>query len=457
VTANEHITRELATFACTATPPGDLRHLARRHVTDTIAVMVAGRVTDVGRIVAATVRDGSGGHGAGWQIGGPAAPIGSCAFVNAVSAHALDFDDDDPLLSVGHPSGPVVAGLLALAPSCRPAGATFMDSYLVGVETQLQLGRIINPSHYDRGWHATATLGALGAASAASRMLGLTPEMTCAALGIAAAGASGLRVNFGTMAKPIQVGNAAQVGVTAAMLASRGATAAQAVLDGPLGYPAVVSDPAADLLAEVLAGGPWLLATSGVAIKRYPCCSNTHTAIDGLLELRASHDGRPLEKIVCKVSPGTETIVPFHRPDTGLQGKFSFEHCLAVGWLAGEVGIGDFTDSRVNDPAVRAVAGQVEVVTDPAIARGPTGVSTRTVVELTLHGEPARVRDTEAPVGSPRRPMTDGQVRAKAADCLRELLTPDAAWDVLERIWALPEAADVGAELTALQPRIEVS
>lgn len=459
MTGGENLTRTVATFAHTAAPAAELAELARRHITDTIAVMVAGRTSSVARIAAGAVHDDSQGHGLGWQVGGASAPASSCALVNGISAHALDFDDDDPLLCVGHPSGPVLAALLALAPVCRPAGAALVESYLVGVETQLQLGRLLNPSHYDCGWHATATLGALGASVAVSRILGLPAERVGAALALAASGAGGLRVNFGTMAKPVQVGNAAQVGLTAALLARRGVTAASAVLDGPLGYPSMVSERRNDasVVAKALAaGGPWLLSTSGLAIKRYPCCSNTHTAIDGLAEIRADHwrGTGDLDEVVCRVSPGTETIVPYHRPDTGLQGKFSIEHCLAVCWLTGTARIADFTDKRVREPEVRAIAEKIRVVVDPAIERGPTGVSTRTIVEVLLRGLPRQSRDTGFPVGSPRRPMADDEIRAKAADCLGEAMPPAMVPEVLDRIWTLPEAPDIGAAIQSI-PRIE--
>jgi 2-methylcitrate dehydratase PrpD len=460
LTGEGNLTGRLAEFARTAKPGPELATLARRHITDTVAVMAAGRVSSVARLVAAAVGEDSPGGGPGWQVGGSSGPIAGSALVNGACAHALDFDDDDPLLCVGHPSGPVLAALLALAPLARPTGSALVDSYLVGVEVQLQLGKLVNPSHYDRGWHATATLGALGAAAAAARILDLSETQISSALALAASGAGGLRVNFGTMAKPIQVGNAAQVAVTAALLARRGATAAPAVLDGPLGYPAMVSCPHVDPLTLLPAGDPWLLETSGLAIKRYPCCSNTHTAIDGLLDLRAEHwsegtvASAELDEIICRVSPGTETIVPYHRPATGLQGKFSIEHCLAVGWLTGAARIADFTDDRVRDPEVRAVAGKVTVVVDPAIERGPTGVSTRTIVELAVRGRPRLAQDTDTPVGSPRRPMSDDKVREKATECLAEAMPPAAVPGALEVIWALPDAPDVAAAIQSL-PRIE--
>ena len=317
------ISERIAKFSCMPISdlPAELIEAVRSHIVDTFVVMVAGRCTSVGSIVASQVLEESGGCGPGWLVGSASgAPSASCAFANGVATHALDFDDDDPLLVIGHPSGPVLSALLAIAMSVRPSGRQIVESYLVGVEAQMQLGAEINPAHYDRGWHATATLGALGAAVASSRLLGLHVEETRCALGLAAAGANGLRANFGTMAKPIQVGNASRVGLDAALLAKRGVTAALDSLDGPLGYLAVACEELPGTPADFLDGQSWTFLNPGLAIKRYASCSNTHTAIDGILQLRAETEtvNADLDRIVCRVSPGTETNLIYHRPKTGL-------------------------------------------------------------------------------------------------------------------------------------------
>src|SRR5205814_8303104 len=118
-----------------------------------------------------------------------------------------------------------VAAGLAVGESGGASGRTLLDAYIVGFEIEGRLGRTMNPSHYGRGWHCTSTLGTIGAAAAASRLLGLDVDRTGHALAIAASEASGLKENFGTMVKPLHAGLAARNGVLAAQLARAGMTA----------------------------------------------------------------------------------------------------------------------------------------------------------------------------------------------------------------------------------------
>jgi 2-methylcitrate dehydratase PrpD len=130
-------------------------------------------------------------------------------------------------VSLAHPSAPLVAAALAAAETARSSGRALLDAYVVGFEIEARLGRAMNPRHYQRGWHCTATLGTIGAAAAASRLLGLDATAAGHAFAIAASEASGLKENFGTMVKPLHAGLAARNGVLAALLARAGMTASR--------------------------------------------------------------------------------------------------------------------------------------------------------------------------------------------------------------------------------------
>ena len=157
------------------------------------------------------------------------------ALSNGTAAHALDFDDTNFAL-LGHPSAPVLAASLAAGELALADGRAVLHAFLLGFEVETTLAEVVNPAHYERGWHATCTLGTLGAAAAAARLLGLDAEQTRTALAVAASQASALKENFGTMTKPFHAGHAARSGVLSALIAREGWTASAHAIEGPQGY-----------------------------------------------------------------------------------------------------------------------------------------------------------------------------------------------------------------------------
>jgi 2-methylcitrate dehydratase PrpD len=185
----------LADFVVAAAPSAAARVAAARAVLDTVGVTLAGASEPAARIVRRVVEpDGS---GPCTVLGtGLRASAGNAALANGTAAHALDYDDMC-FVSLAHPSAPLVAAALAAAEVAGASGRALLDAYIVGFEIEGRLGRAMNPRHYQRGWHCTSTLGTIGAAAAAARLLGLDRAAAGHALGIAASEASGLKENFG--------------------------------------------------------------------------------------------------------------------------------------------------------------------------------------------------------------------------------------------------------------------
>ena len=226
-------TRELAKRIAAVLPPdvGDAaRAGARNAVLDTLGVILAGRDDDCTRLAhrLAVSEDGApvarligttGRTSASWA-----------AFVNGTAGHALDYDDVD-FVMLGHPSVTLVPALIALAEERGIGGARVLEAYTVGFELLHVLGRAVNPRHYRRGFHATATLGSVGVAGACAYLLGLDEAQTRNALSLGASGSAGLVSNFGTMTKPFHAGQSARAGLVAAKLAEDGFTAAEDTLE----------------------------------------------------------------------------------------------------------------------------------------------------------------------------------------------------------------------------------
>src|SRR5438874_10038705 len=225
----------LVDFVVSAAPPDHARQAAARALVDTVGVMLAGASEPCARSVQDIVAQESSGRQC-TVLGTPQrASATGAALANGTAAHAHDYDDMC-FVSLAHPSAPLVAAGLAVAELAGATGRALLEAYVVGFEIEARLGRAMNPRHYQRGWHCTSTLGTMGAAAAASRLLGLQIVQTGHALAIAASEASGLKENFGSMVKPLHAGLAARNGVVAARLAASGMTASASAPDGPQGF-----------------------------------------------------------------------------------------------------------------------------------------------------------------------------------------------------------------------------
>jgi 2-methylcitrate dehydratase PrpD len=181
--------------------PEEALESAHRQYIDVIAVTLPGAVEPVTRRVLETVRDW--GSGPSTVIGHDcslAAPW--AALVNGTAAHALDFDDNfDP--AKAHATAVLAPTILALAEQEGASGRACLDAYIAGLQILGRVGQGVNPAHRNRGWHATATVGAIGAAAACARLMRLDAERSAFALSIATSMAAGFMSQFGTMTKPL--------------------------------------------------------------------------------------------------------------------------------------------------------------------------------------------------------------------------------------------------------------
>src|SRR5258706_8113016 len=254
------------------------------------------------------------------------------AFINGATAHVLDWDDClEPL--GGHPTAVVLPVILALTESGRFSTQEIFESYVAGVEAAAALGRCLNWTHYERGWHPTATLGIFGATIAAARILKLNFETTTRALAIAASLASGIKGNFGTAMKSVQVGLAASKGIMAAKLAAARVSANDGVFEGAHSFPSVFDGtPIVDWSPLQRIGEDWALLSPGLIFKLYPCCGSTHASIDAVLSMRSQFkiDWKRTREIEIGVHPRRLPHVNRPRPKTGLDGKFSLQYTAAV-------------------------------------------------------------------------------------------------------------------------------
>ena len=378
------------------------------------------------------------------------ASAGNAALANGTAAHALDYDDMC-FVSLAHPSAPLVAAALAAAELVGASGRELLDAYVVGFELEARLGRAMNPRHYQRGWHCTSTLGTIGAAAAASRLLGLDAGATGHALAIAASEASGLKENFGTMVKPLHAGLAARNGVVAALLARAGMTASGAAIAGPQGFLAAMDSeqPSLDAFIADL-GTRWEIVDTGITVKLYPSCAGTHPALDALLDLkrREGFGADEVETIEIGVDPIVPTILMYDRPSSGLEGKFSMPFCAAAAVVHGRVGIETFDTVQLRDPAIVAMQARVTMRVDSTLdASAPPLTQARVTVRL--RGGRVLTASANGARGYPERPASDEELATKFTSCATQTLSASQAAKALSALRDVESISDIGT-LTGL-------
>lgn len=375
------------------------------------------------------------------------------ALYNGTIAHALDYDDTNHP-AYAHPSAVIVPALLAVAPLCQATGAELITAYVAGFEVFGKLGRAMNKQHYKRGWHPTGTFGALAAAAAAGRLLRLDTDQMVMALGVAASSASGLRVNFGSMVKPLHAGQAARNGVLAALLAREGFEASDQAMEHPCGYLHVFNAGIGFDSAPLLSMGEPLeiLTEHGLALKPYPSCGATHPGIEAALQLHAELAGAPIRSVRAGVCEMAFAPLIHVMPDGPLEGKFSLHFCIAAALLDGVVDLSTFTDEKVADPAIRDLIPRIRMELDDKL-RDDSEFATVVTVE-TAAGE-RHERFVPLAMGKPARWFSVERMQDKFGDCASAVLGPAACERAFAAWRELDRAQPVQPLIEILQPRAE--
>ena len=330
----------------------------------------------------------------------------NAAFLNAVSANVLEYDDTH-LATVMHPAAPVAPGLFALAELHPVSGRELLHTFIVGVEISCRVGLGVMPTHYRRGWHITATCGIFGAAAACARLIGLDARRTAWALGHAATQSASLVESIGSMAKSLGVGNAAKNGLAAALFAEGGFSGPEQPIEGRYGFAAVTSDSADLARMTDRIGERWEMLDN--AYKPYPCGVVLFPVIDACLELRARHALAPeaIDRVIVRGHPLMRERTDRPNVETGRDARVSLQHSIAAAFLFGAAGLAQYEDDCVADPSVRALRARVVFAEDPAM---PVESATVTLhladgTELNEHIRHGR--------GTPGRPMSDAELDTK--------------------------------------------
>lgn len=412
----------LSRFVVAARPPDGLAAIAVPAVADCFGGILAGADSEVARRVRAALLPLGAGNAAVFGTR-HALPAPYAAMVNAVAGHARELDDWEELGNT-HPTVVLLPALLAAA-HLRPAGgADLLAAYAVGVEIVMRLGEAVTLDHYARGYHATATLGALGAAGAVARLLRLDEGQCAHALALAVSQAVGYTVQFGSNAKPLQAGFAARAGLEAALLAGAGATAQPGAIDDPRGFAGLMGRHSGERLARMAErlGAPWGLEQHGIVLKPWPSCGYTHRLMTAALDLRPRLAGRidEIAQVRAVLPDFHRAIAPFDRPATSDEALFSIPACIAQALTAGGLTLADCEAGFWRRPEIDRLIGLTEVTAEPA--RNPDrnyDPDQPDRLQIALQTGEVLEAACAYPLGAPQNPMPPGGVAAKFAAMTR--------------------------------------
>lgn len=449
--------------------PSDAVEKAKFSIIDTLACILVGSAESEGRIIAEFVKE-MGGNPQSSVLGrdGYKTSAPQAALANGTMAHALDYDDTystisyvasksqsrssdkgDTGISVGHMGGCLLPCVLALGETVGASGKDLITAYVLGFETACRLCRMMGWTHYVKGYHSTSTLGCMGATAAGAKLLNLDKMQTRMALGIAASHASGLRGNFGTMAKPLQSGNAARIGVVSALLASKGFTANKDIIDTDLGYIDVLSMGGSldiNTLTEKAEGGFYIM--KGNSLKFLPCANALQSSLETMLELARNHsiaadEVESIEEtiampryIVC-----TKDGVNYTLPKTGLEGKFVLPYGLAAALFDRKITLGTFTDEMVQRPDVQKLFGKTSLILDTSIEQEYLTVRLKDGTEYN--------KNIGMSKGHWSQSLPVDMLDEKYRDCAGKALSPEAVEHSLELAKHLEDLSNI-CDLTGI-------
>ncbi|MPZ79599.1 MAG: hypothetical protein GEV28_04035 [Actinophytocola sp.] len=425
--------------------PADVVAAAKVAILDGFANLLAGAGQPVAERETGYVT-GQGGVRESTVVGGGRVPAALAAFANGVATHCLDYEIQ------GHPSAhgtsSILPTALALGERTRASGARLIAAYVVGWDVQQRL-RTAGELTALRAFHPPGVVGPLGAAAAAASVLGLDAAATATAFGLAASRAGGLFANNGTMAKAMHPGGAARSGVECADLAALGVTSNPEILDAHRGFADALFGGTADWDAVAAGlGKTFHLVEPGFTIKRYPAEIYMQWPTEAMATLRdrTGLSTEDVESVVVE-PPLFRQDLSRPAPESGLDGKFSYEYCVTVALTEPRVGIRSFSDEVRFSPAVVETLPKVRLRENPMIPKDKRSTWARVTVRT--HDGREVSETCRSFLGSIGNPMDRDTRLAKVADCLGSVGAEDRAGRLVDVVERLEEVDDL-AELTSL-------
>ena len=348
----------------------------------------------------------------------------AAALLNGTLAHSLDFDDTHAEASL-HSSAPILAAALAAAEMNKSSGQQLITACVVGYEIQIRLGLAGGSSaHYKKGFHPSATCGIFGAAAAAGYLMGLNKDQYISAFGIALSQSAGSMqfLTDGAWTKRSHVGQAAQNGLSCAIMAAEGFKGPSKAFEGQWGY--FHSYASGGDMEKAIDGLGKKFETLNLGVKPYPSCRYSHAAIDGIIELKneLGFSTAELDDIDIGLSETALNIIGYplsdkQNPKSVVDGQFSMPFCAAVTVKSGGLKWDDYKN-HLNDSDTLSLCNKIKVSPDKdAEECCPEYMSAK--VKVVVKGKKYE-KFVKIPKGEPENFMEDSEFISK----FRSLIEP---------------------------------
>jgi 2-methylcitrate dehydratase PrpD len=433
------------------TLPPEAVHWAKVGILDYVGVTLAGAGEKTTTIPREILMRGSTGASLVFGTQSRASAL-DAALVNGTASHALDFDDCNNTIG-GHPSAPILPALVALADEIGASGRDVIAAYVAGFETECKIGMGVHFYHYTHGWHPSATLGIFGSTAACAKLMKLSDEKTAIALAIAASLASGIKANFGTMVKPLHIGHCSRNGLFAALLARDGFTANDGAFEHKQGFFNVFNGPGNYDAAKILPAWatPLDIVKPGIAIKQYPCCGSTHSALDAALGLAREH--KPAADDIERIDVWTHTRRLEHtnrpQPKSDLDAKFSVQYCMTRAFLDRRIAIEHFEGTAHEEPAIRKLLPRVYAA-PYTTAQFPAENHFGAEVKVSLRGGKVLSAKVDQPFGrTTDNPLPASLLKEKFDNCAARALPAERVGPLYSAIQGFENLKEA-RELTAI-------
>lgn len=351
-------------------------------------------------------------------------PAPVAAYINATYGHGADIDDGHREAN-GHPGVSLIPAVLALAEANNGGTDAILSGILVGYETYLRVSKAVQPALLHRGFHGTGVVGAVAAAAACAKVLGLDECQTHNAISLASVQASGLFEisESGQSVKPINPANACRTGVESALLARQGARAPEDPFEGIKGFfKAFAGNASPEEITRGL-GGP--LGIGRCYIKLYPACRHIHPSIDAGIELSKRRKIRPeeVERIDLVTYPnGAFVTGKIADPVNEGEAKFSMRYALAKALQKSRYSFEELREAGSADPETEALIGKMELTTDPSLENKAANIRGGRV---TVHFTDGTEEGCFVPVprGERENPLEPEDILRKMRSCCEGVLS----------------------------------
>jgi 2-methylcitrate dehydratase PrpD len=423
--------------------PEEVVHAAKRSILDWFSAAIPGGVEAPARFVAQALDEETGAGTAQLVPGGTSARPRAAALINGTAAHTLEVDDiyRD---AIYHPGPPVIAAALATCQSRKRGGRHLIAATVAGYEVSNRIGRAVQPQHYDY-WHTTGTVGTFGAAVGAASALGLNAVQTGHAIANAATFAAALQQAFRSdaMSKALHAGRAAETGLLCALMAERGVSGADNMLEGERGFGNAMSENV-DWHATFSDLGKAYTITE-MTQKNHCCCGHTFAAIDGVLDICSGNNipAENIEKIIIDTYAKALEVCANRNPKTAYEAKFSLAYTAALAARQGSsLRLAAFSETLLKDRNLRALMSRVESGIDP---RAEAVFPRQRSAFVEIHTKQGEIFHHHAPTrrGDPDAPLSDSELEDKFRELAGVVYGTRKLGMMLQDIWGLEKMKNV--------------